>query len=101
GVHAGNLSVDGGRVARLVEQHFDAAREDDRDTDPEPEVLRLAADVDPAAAQVCGGRADLVAHEGEFVLRRLLGRMHADLRGRKREDQPAVPGVDVTPAEDV
>src|SRR5690606_32073986 len=95
-----------GRMPRLVQLHFEPARQLQRHDDAVALVSRLARHLDPLRAQVANRRVDVVAHQLELMAdarggRRALGGVNAQLRGRKLEDEPAVAGIDVLPAEDV
>ena len=76
-------------MLRLVEEHLGAAREEHRRHDPKALVARLAAELNPFLAQLGHRRVEVVAHEREFVPRRLAG-MDAEFGGRQLKDQPAI-----------
>ncbi len=79
---------------RLVEPDPSAARQGDLGDASPTRLVEWAPDGDPFLFQLLGCRLDVVAQEVELVMIRLLGRMDRDLRGRKREDQPAAAGID-------
>jgi hypothetical protein len=93
-------------VSRLVEHDLDAAGQSEHDGDAPAFVLGLALHLDAFRPQLTDRGPDVIARQGELVAHsRLVGRpfggMHPELRGRQGEDEPAVAGVDVLPAEDV
>ena len=91
-------------VPRFIQHHFDVTWQAEHDRDPVTLVDWVAFHVDAFRPQVADRAGDVVAHERELVASaRFVGgafrRMHAELRRRQREYQPAVPGIDVRPAE--
>ena len=86
-------------MPRLVKQDFHATGQDQRDAHAETLVFRVTAHLDAFAAELICGRCHVVAQQRELMIRVVLGRVDAELGGRQREDQPAVAGVDVLPAE--
>ena len=50
--------------------------------------------LDALGLELLDGRVHVVTHEIELVVTGALGRMGSELRGRQREDQPAVTGID-------
>ena len=78
-------------VARFVEQDLHSAGQNKRDADAETLVFRLAAHLDAFGAELVCGRRHVVAQQRELMARIALGRVDAELGGRQREDQPAVP----------
>lgn len=88
-------------MARLVQQHLDAAGQDHGEPDAEAHVLRLAAKLHALRVELGLRGRDVVAEQAELVVRRPLGGVNAELGRRQREDQPAVARVDMLPAKDV
>ena len=94
------------RMPWFVQHHVQVAWENEHHRDAPPFVLRLALDLHALGPQVPNRAVDVVAHERELManagrVRGAFGRMHAELRGRQREDQPAFAGIDVLEPEDI
>src|SRR5262249_4489697 len=84
----------------------DPAGEFHRHRDTETSIDRNAVDFDALPFQLRYGRRDVVAHERDFVsaglsLRVAFRRMHAEFRGRQREDQPSAARIHVLEAKDI
>ena len=89
-------------MARLVQDHLDAAGQHHRRRDAPIVLLRLAADLDSLVSQLLDRRGQIVAEEVQLMMRVAgFGRVRGDLRGRQGEDEPTVVSVDVLPAERV
>ena len=93
-------------VPRLVQHHLHPTGQVEHRDDAVALVLGLVPHLDALAAQLGDGGGDVIAHERQLVadaarVGRSFGRMHAQLRRRQGEDEPAVAGIDVLPAEDV
>lgn len=84
----------------LVEHDVDITWQHQSDGFAESSLLDLTAELRPLGSELRDGGVDVVAHERQFVMRSIR-RMHAELRGRQREDQPTSTGVDVVPAEQI
>jgi hypothetical protein len=93
-------AVERRRVAGLVDPELRAARQLDRGD----QAPALIADL-RARHALCPHRVDelldVLAHQIELVLAAGLGRVHGDLGGRQREDQPTVAGVGGAELEDI
>ena len=89
-------------VARLVEQHLDAARQQHRRPDAPAEVPRILPEADPPGRAAPRPSRRCRRRSARAVVRVAgLGRVHAELPRRQVEDQPAVARVIGVPAEDV
>ena len=85
---------------RLVDADFPAARQ--RQTgDGSPPLFAYGGAYDVLYRHFGDESVDVIAHEIELVHVVLFGRVHRDLGGRKREDEPAVAGVGEGELEDV
>jgi hypothetical protein len=73
----------------LVETNPSATREGDFGHAPPTGIVERALERDPSSLQLQGGRFDVLTQEVELVMLLLLGWMDRDLRGGKREDEPA------------
>jgi hypothetical protein len=81
-------------VSRLVQAEFAAARQDDRRQQTERLVAHRMGQLDTFGLQLFDSCMHVVAHEVELVVISALSRMGSELRGRQREDQPSVTGID-------
>ena len=76
-------------MTRLVETDRRTAWQPDSRDQPVPPVLDRSSDLDAIRSQLSDSGTDVVAHEMQFRERLTIGWMHAELRGREREDEPA------------
>src|SRR5207253_4157341 len=73
----------------LVEADLSAARQGDLGHASPAGLVEGALERDTSSFQLLGSRVNVLTQEVQLVMDLVLGRMDRDLRGGKREDQPA------------
>src|SRR5262245_15053893 len=81
-------------VTGLINAELAASRQHNLGQHPPTWVLHRTA-YDAAVLHLCDERLDVVAHQKELVNAVLIRRVHRHFCGRKSEDQPSSPHVDV------
>ena len=86
-------SANGDGVLWLIKAYLAASRNGDAGDQAEAGFLNRRA-LDAFAFEVSDGSSNVIAHQIQFVISLIFGRMYSQLRRRQREDQPSMACID-------